>query len=119
MQDTNNHNRNQKVNTKDMIKLIMNTVNQADIHKNDNKRIKQYQIREFLSVLAKCMSESLQLKKSVFLPGVGVFQIRHKRATRRRNPKNGEFISVPAGESIKCKLFKSFSDKTLNNQKPN
>lgn len=106
-----------KINAKAMVKMIMEKANKHEgdeAHKD--KKVKQYEVRYFLDVLAECMSASLKSEKSVFLPKVGVFQVQEKKATRRRNPQNGQFIAIPKRKAVKCRFFKSFSTKTLTKE---
>lgn len=56
------------------------------------------------------VTKALKMGDSISLVGFGVFSVRKRAARQGRNPKTGETISIPAGQTPGFKAGKALKD---------
>lgn len=96
-----------RINMKELVKMVKtNLMSTHGVHE-----ISLSLIDKVIDATSSCILHCLQNKREVNWSGVGAFIIQKRKATMRRNPKNGEEIKIASKEVVKMKLFKSFATK--------
>lgn len=63
-------------------------------------KLTQVEVESVLDAFFDVVGLSLACGEDVKLSGFGKFEVRHRRAVKRANPKSGEMMEVPAKRSL-------------------
>lgn len=72
--------------------------------------------KEVLAVLEannELVAKVLKKEKKFKLAGLGIFNVKHRKARMARNPQTGEMIKVKAKTVLKFRVSKEIKDKVL------
>lgn len=70
-------------------------------------------VNSALDAMTEAVIETVANKDSVTLTGFGTFLSVHRKKTRKRNPKTGDPVDVPAKDVAKFKPGKGFREALL------
>lgn len=97
-----------KINRKELSRVI-----KAHLATDGDHDITISKINQILELMTDSIASYIRERKEVFLSGLGSFVIQKRKATKRRNPRNGKEMKIPAKEIVRMKLFKSFEEKSM------
>ncbi len=60
---------------------------------------------------------TLKKEGQIKLDGLGVFQLKDRKARVARNPRTGEMVNVPAKKVVKIRVLKALKDEVLGAKK--
>ena len=58
--------------------------------------------------------KTLKKEFKIKLDGLGVFQLKDRKARMARNPRTGEMVSVPAKKVVKFRVLKDLKEAVLS-----
>ena len=74
---------------------------------------KKKDIENVLQALNKLIYKNLKKEKTIKLDGLGVFQLKDRKARMGRNPATGETIKIAAKRVVKFRVVKALKDEVL------
>ncbi|TVY12207.1 HU family DNA-binding protein [Candidatus Phytoplasma pini] len=77
----------------DLIKKIFEKILE---NTKDKKNITKTQIEDIFLSLVEVVEETLKMKEKVIVPGLGVFQLKHRKERTCKVPKSEQIVVVPA-----------------------
>ena len=75
--------------------------------------LKKKDVDNVLATLNGVIAKGLKKEKKFKLPGLGIFQVKHRKARKARNPQTGEIITVKAKTVLKFRVAKELKDNVL------
>jgi DNA-binding protein HU-beta len=97
---------NEKINRKELARVV-----KAYLATDGDHTLTVSKIEKIFELMGDSIASYIRDGKEIFLSGLGSFVIQKRKATKRRNPRNGKEMKIPAKEIVKMKLFKSFEEK--------
>lgn len=76
-----------------------------------NTDVSKKDVEAVINMLPEALKTQLTADKRAVLPGIGIFNIKHRPARQGRNPSTGESISIAARDVVTIKPVKEFKDK--------
>jgi len=76
----------------------------------DKLAIPKTQADRILHTFIEVLKEEVAEKKTLSIPGFGVFRVTIQKERTGRDPRNGKPISIPAKNKIKFKAFKGLKE---------
>jgi len=83
--------------------LVAKIASQAGVTKASAERC----VNAFVAEL----TEALEKGERVALPGLGVFNVKERKARKGRNPRTGEVVQIPAKKVVKFSPAKTLQAK--------
>lgn len=74
---------------------------------------KKQQIISLMDALNKTIYKTLKKESKIKLEGLGVFQLKNRKARIARNPRTGEMVNVPAKRVVKFRVLKVLKEAIL------
>lgn len=74
---------------------------------------KKKDVQTMLQGLNSLIYKSLKKEKIIKLDGLGVFQLKDRKARMGRNPATGETIKIAAKRVVKFRVLKALKDEVL------
>jgi DNA-binding protein HU-beta len=78
--------------------------------------IKKVVAEKAVNAAIEAIAEAIAKGERVAIPGLGVFNIRERKARKGRNPKTGKEITIPARKVVSFTAAKSLKE-ALNSKK--
>ncbi|MGC9120722.1 MAG: HU family DNA-binding protein [Sulfurihydrogenibium sp.] len=78
--------------------------------------IKKVVAEKAVNAAIEAVAEAIAKGERVAIPGLGVFNIRERKARKGRNPKTGKEITIPARKVVSFTAAKSLKE-ALNSKK--
>jgi DNA-binding protein HU-beta len=75
--------------------------------------LKKKEIDNVLQALRSTIYKTLRKEFKIKLDGLGVFQLKDRKARMARNPRTGEMVSVPAKKVVKFRVLKDLKEAVL------
>lgn len=75
--------------------------------------LKKKEIVAVLDANNELVAKVLKKDKKMKLPGLGIFNVKHRKARMARNPQTGEMIKVKAKTVLKFRVSKELKDNVL------
>ena len=75
--------------------------------------LKKKEVENIMLALRSTIYKSLKKEKKIKLDGLGVFQLKDRKARIARNPRTGETINVPAKKVVKFRVVKDLKQAVL------
>jgi DNA-binding protein HU-beta len=85
--------------------LMASLANDTGLKKSDVENVMQ----SLTNMIYKTLKTELKIK----LEGLGVFQLKDRKARIARNPRTGETINVPAKKAVKFRVLKVMKEAVL------
>ncbi|MBX0310818.1 MAG: HU family DNA-binding protein [Sulfurihydrogenibium sp.] len=82
--------------------LISKTAEKAGITKASAERV--------INAAIEAVAEALSKGERVAIPGLGVFNVKERRARKGRNPRTGKEITIPARKVVAFTAAKSLKE---------
>ncbi len=76
--------------------------------------LKKKDVDNVLQVLRNTIYKTLKSEHKIKLDGLGVFQLKDRKARMARNPRTGEMVSVPAKKVVKFRVLKDLKEQVLS-----
>ena len=76
--------------------------------------LKKKEVDNVLLALRGIIYKSLKKEGKIKLDGLGVFQLKDRKARMARNPRTGETVSVPAKKVVKFRVLKDLKEAVLS-----
>ncbi len=76
--------------------------------------MKKKDVDNVLQVLRNTIYKTLKTEHKIKLDGLGVFQLKDRKARMARNPRTGEMVSVPAKKVVKFRVLKDLKEQVLS-----
>ena len=86
--------------------LLGNLAEQTGLKKKDVDNVMQ--------ALRSTIYKTLKKEYKIKLDGLGVFQLKDRKARMARNPRTGEMVSVPAKKVVKFRVLKDLKEAVLS-----
>ena len=97
-----------KVNRKELARVV-----KAHLATDGDHSLTVSKIERIFDLMSDSIVSYIKDGKEIFWSGLGSFVIQKRKATKRRNPRNGKEMKIPAKEIVRMKLFKSFESKCM------
>ena len=97
-----------KINRKELARVV-----KAHLATDGDHSLTVSKIEKIFELMGDSIASYIKDGKEIFLSGLGSFVIQKRKATKRRNPRNGKEMKIPAKEIVRMKLFKSFEEKCM------
>ena len=78
-----------------------------------NTGFKKKEVENMMEGLKNLIYKTLKKEKIIKLDGLGVFQLKDRKARMGRNPATGETIQIAAKRVIKFRVVKALKDEVL------
>ena len=78
-----------------------------------NTGFKKKEVETMMDGLKDLIYKTLKKEKIIKLDGLGVFQLKDRKARMGRNPATGETIKIAAKRVIKFRVVKALKDEVL------
>jgi DNA-binding protein HU-beta len=75
--------------------------------------MKKKEVENVMAALNNLIYKTLKKEKVVKLDGLGVFQLKDRKARMGRNPATGETIKIAAKRVVKFRVVKALKDTVL------
>jgi DNA-binding protein HU-beta len=75
--------------------------------------LKKKDVENVMQALTKTIYKTLKKEKKIKLDGLGVFQLKDRKARVGRNPRTGEAVNIPAKKVVKFRVIKSLKEAVL------
>lgn len=85
--------------------LMANLANDTGLKKKD--------IENVMQALTNTIYKTLKKEFKIKLDGLGVFQLKDRKARIARNPRTGEQVNVPAKKVVKFRVLKVLKQEIL------
>ncbi len=76
--------------------------------------LKKKEVDNVLQALKGIIYKTLKKEHKIKLDGLGVFQLKDRKARMARNPRTGEMVSVPAKKVVKFRVLKALKQEVLS-----
>jgi DNA-binding protein HU-beta len=76
--------------------------------------LKKKEVDNVLQALRGIIYKTLKKEYKIKLDGLGVFQLKDRKARMARNPRTGEMVSVPAKKVVKFRVLKDLKEAVLS-----
>ena len=76
--------------------------------------LKKTEVTGVMDALVKTVYKTLKKEKKIKLEGLGVLQLKDRKARMARNPRTGEMVKVPAKKVVKLRVTKDMKEAILN-----
>jgi DNA-binding protein HU-beta len=76
--------------------------------------LKKKEVDAVLQSLRNTVYQTLKKELKIKLNGLGVFQLKERKARVARNPRTGEMVQVPAKKVIKFRVLKDLKEAVLS-----
>jgi DNA-binding protein HU-beta len=74
---------------------------------------KKKEVETFMGILTSTIYKTLKKEKAIKLDGLGVFQLKDRKARMARNPRTGETVKVAAKKVVKFRVIKALKEAVL------
>lgn len=75
--------------------------------------LKKTEVSSVMESLVNTVYKTLKKDKKIKLEGLGVFQLKDRKARVARNPRTGEMVNVPAKKVVKLRVTKDIKEAVL------
>ena len=75
--------------------------------------LKKKEIENVMQALQNLILKTLKKENKIKLDGLGVFQLKDRKARLARNPRTGEMVKVAAKRVVKFRVVKSLKEAVL------
>ncbi len=75
--------------------------------------LKKKDIENVMQALQNLILKTLKKENKIKLDGLGVFQLKDRKARLARNPRTGEMVKVAAKRVVKFRVVKSLKEAVL------
>jgi len=75
--------------------------------------LKKKEVENVLQALRNTVYKTLKKESKIKLDGLGVFQVKDRKARMARNPRTGEMVKVPAKRVVKVRVLKDLKEAVL------
>ena len=75
--------------------------------------LKKTEVSSVMDSLVSTVYKTLKKEKKIKLEGMGVFQLKDRKARMARNPRTGEMVKVPAKKVVKLRVTKDMKEAVL------
>jgi DNA-binding protein HU-beta len=79
--------------------------------------LKKAQAERCIDTVTKAIAESLAKGERTAIPGLGVFNVRERKARKGRNPQTGKEITIPARKVVVFTAAKSLKESVAGAKK--
>ena len=76
--------------------------------------LKKKDVDNVMQALRNTIYKTLKKEHKIKLDGLGVFQLKDRKARIARNPRTGEMVNVPAKKVIKFRVLKDLKEAVLS-----
>ncbi len=76
--------------------------------------LKKTEVTSVMESLVNTVYKTLKKEKKIKLEGLGVLQLKDRKARLARNPRTGEMVKVPAKKVVKLRVTKDMKEAILN-----
>lgn len=76
--------------------------------------LKKKEVENVLQALRNTVYKTLKKEAKIKLDGLGVFQVKDRKARMARNPRTGEMVKVPAKKVVKVRVLKDLKEAVLS-----
>ncbi len=73
--------------------------------------IKKVEAERCVSAFVNALSEALEKGERIAIPGLGVFNVRERKARKGRNPRTGEPMEIPARKVVVFSAAKALKER--------
>lgn len=74
---------------------------------------KKTEVANVMAALVSTVYKTLKKEKKIKLEGLGIMQLRDRKARLARNPRTGEMVKVPAKKVVKFRVTKDMKEAIL------
>lgn len=74
---------------------------------------KKKDVESMMQALNSIIYKTLKKESKIKLDGLGVFQLKDRKARVGRNPSTGEAVNIPAKRVVKFRVLKSMKEAVL------
>lgn len=75
--------------------------------------LKKTEVTNVMAALVSTVYKTLKKEKKIKLEGLGIMQLRDRKARLARNPRTGEMVKVPAKKVVKLRVTKDMKEAIL------
>ncbi|HVZ79435.1 MAG TPA: HU family DNA-binding protein [bacterium] len=75
--------------------------------------LKKTEVTNVMQALVTTVYKTLKKEKKIKLEGLGILQLRDRKARLARNPRTGEMVKVPAKKVVKLRVTKDMKEAIL------
>ena len=75
--------------------------------------LKKKDVENVMQALTNMIYKTLKTELKIKLNGLGVFQLKDRKARIGRNPRTGEKVNVPAKKTVKFRVMKTMKEAVL------
>jgi DNA-binding protein HU-beta len=75
--------------------------------------LKKKDVDNVMQALRNTIYKTLKKEHKIKLDGLGVFQLKDRKARVARNPRTGEMVNVPAKKVVKFRVLKDLKEAVL------
>jgi DNA-binding protein HU-beta len=75
--------------------------------------LKKKEIGSVMDALRNTIYKTLKTEFKIKLEGLGVFQLKDRKARIGRNPRTGESVNIPAKKVVKFRVIKDLKEAVL------
>lgn len=75
--------------------------------------LKKTEVTAVMDSLVSTVYKTLKKEKKIKLEGLGILQLRDRKARLARNPRTGEMVKVPAKKVVKLRVTKDMKEAIL------
>jgi DNA-binding protein HU-beta len=75
--------------------------------------LKKKEVENVMQALNNTIYKTLKKETKIKLEGLGVFQLKNRKARIARNPRTGEMVNVPAKRVVKFRVLKVLKEEIL------
>ncbi len=79
----------------------------------DSTGLKKKVVENVMEALQNLIYKTLKTEHKIKLDGLGVFQLKDRKARIARNPRTGEQVNVPAKKGVKFRVLKALKVAVL------
>lgn len=79
----------------------------------DKSGVAKKDVKSVMDAYNEVAIKTLKKEKKVKLPGLGIFNVKHRKARQGRNPMTGETIQIPAKKVVKFRVAKDVKTSVL------
>jgi len=76
--------------------------------------LKKKDVENIMQALVNTIYKTLKKEYKIKLEGLGVFQLKDRKARLARNPRTGETVKVPAKKVVKFRVIKDLKEAVLS-----
>jgi DNA-binding protein HU-beta len=83
-------------------------------HLANLSNLKKKEVDNVLQALRGIIHKTLKKEGKIKLDGLGIFQLKDRKARMARNPRTGEQVHVPAKKVVKFRVLKDLKQAVLS-----